>query len=751
MSAYPTSSLGKPPVLLDLPPEAIDDFLLAFDLYFDIKSVTDERRKVMMVGLSLGGFVELAAWWSGSRSTHLTKGYTQFVEEFKKEAYPRDYVWEMERDIRESRQREKDYGVWAAALRNQQQSIGVAVMNDFTFVKNLLFNMDTELSSHLRQHPVLSGTGLHEDDLANIGIRSSTATATTSATANATAPAASLYSHTVDYPRFDRAARNQWSIIAARKADVARQVAAASKKAGGVGSTSRAAANAATSTINTPLLPHAPSHPRLPPPLSCLSSARTWMRPTGALVAASPGKTTAPEDVPRLSLASEWRFPQVSKQEIPSPLRPALSHRLRRSRPVPPPLPPRPPLSPLQPDSALSPSKTTRTTRRSKHGSLAQNPNRMVKRLGLVRRKLGRAVRAKLAIEGTHGLPLISEYVRVRLRMENGLFDAGETVLKVAALEAPYDIILGNPFLYRHKLSLRLHPRPQLLLPATNKSPEIDLFAPIYGPPTLNQALPTLPEERRAKIYRASVLARIAVLEVEVKERKEQAKMKKEMEGLKEELMEEFRDRFPHGLPSVEEADKSPKDLLADPRWLNDYRALNANTVPDRTPLPIPDEIPSTAASKKLWGKIDMSDAFFQTLMAEEDIEKTAIKTPWGLYEWVVMPQGLCNAPATHQRRINEALGSLNGTICFAFVDDIIIYSDFLDEHRRHCRLVLSALCAAGLYCSPKKTDLATLDTEFLGHRISQNGIGADPNKVKRVVKWTTPAGPTTSSSRRGR
>ncbi|KAK4702014.1 hypothetical protein P7C70_g4211, partial [Phenoliferia sp. Uapishka_3] len=175
------------------------------------------------------------------------------------------------------------------------------------------------------------------------------------------------------------------------------------------------------------------------------------------------------------------------------------------------------------------------------------------------------------------------------------------------------------------------------------------------------------------------------------------------------------------------------------PRWVNDYRVLNTNTVKDRTPLPLPDEILARIAKAKMWGKIDMTNSFFQTKVAEEDIEKTAVKTPWGLYEWVVMPMGLCNSPATHQRRVNEALGALIGDICYVYIDDIIIFSDSLEEHQRNTRTVLQALRDAGLYASPKKTDLFTLETGFLGHVISTEGIRADPHKVQKIIDWTVP------------
>ncbi|SCZ99082.1 BZ3500_MvSof-1268-A1-R1_Chr3-1g05801 [Microbotryum saponariae] len=103
-----------------------------------------------------------------------------------------------------------------------------------------------------------------------------------------------------------------------------------------------------------------------------------------------------------------------------------------------------------------------------------------------------------------------------------------------------------------------------------------------------------------------------------------------------------------------------------------------------------------------------MTNSFFQTKMAEEDIPKTAVATPWGLFEWVVMPMGLSNAPATHQRRVNEALSSLIGKSCFACLDDITIFSNTIEEHRAHVKEVLEALRRADLYC---KTILVALIT----------------------------------------
>ena len=86
------------------------------------------------------------------------------------------------------------------------------------------------------------------------------------------------------------------------------------------------------------------------------------------------------------------------------------------------------------------------------------------------------------------------------------------------------------------------------------------------------------------------------------------------------------------------------------PRWVNDYRLLNANTILDAHPLPRVDDILADCAKGKIWSKLDMTNSFFQTLVHPDDVPLTAVTTPFGLYEWVVMPMGLKNAPPIHQR-----------------------------------------------------------------------------------------------------
>ena len=180
-------------------------------------------------------------------------------------------------------------------------------------------------------------------------------------------------------------------------------------------------------------------------------------------------------------------------------------------------------------------------------------------------------------------------------------------------------------------------------------------------------------------------------------------------------------------------------DPTADPRWVNDYRLLNDNTVPDVHPLPSINEILSDCGKGRIWGKIDMTNSFFQTRVHPDDIHYTAITTPYGLYEWTVMPQGCRNAPATHQRRMFQALRPYIGSICHVYLDDIIIWSNSVEEHRHNVATILSALRSHHLYCSPKKTQLFCTDLSFLGHRISRSGIEADTVKVDKILSWPTP------------
>jgi hypothetical protein len=182
------------------------------------------------------------------------------------------------------------------------------------------------------------------------------------------------------------------------------------------------------------------------------------------------------------------------------------------------------------------------------------------------------------------------------------------------------------------------------------------------------------------------------------------------------------------------------KDPTALPRWVCDYQKLNSFTVRNCSPLPNVDKLVRTVATGKVFSILDQTNAVFQTRMLEADIPLTSVKTPWGLHEWVVMPMGLTNAPATHQARLEEALGNLINRTCVVYLDDIVIFSNSFKQHRAHVREVLHRLRAANLYCSPKKTKIFQSEVKFLGHYVvSADSIQSDNKKIAQIQSWPTP------------
>ena len=142
-------------------------------------------------------------------------------------------------------------------------------------------------------------------------------------------------------------------------------------------------------------------------------------------------------------------------------------------------------------------------------------------------------------------------------------------------------------------------------------------------------------------------------------------------------------------------------DAMVLPCWVNDYHVLNANTVLDVHPLPRVDDILSDCAKGRIWSKLDMTNSFFQTCVHPDDIHLTAVTTPLGLYKWLAMPMGLQNSPPIHQRQMTAALRELLRKMCHIYLDDIIIWSDSVEQHTEHIRQVLTALRKARLYCNP--------------------------------------------------
>ena len=174
-------------------------------------------------------------------------------------------------------------------------------------------------------------------------------------------------------------------------------------------------------------------------------------------------------------------------------------------------------------------------------------------------------------------------------------------------------------------------------------------------------------------------------------------------------------------------------------RFCIDYRKLNAVTRKDAYPIPRIDDTLDTLAGSKWFSTLDMVSGYWQVEVGEEDREKTAFCTPNGLFEFKVMPFGLCNGPATFQRLMDLVLAGLHMSHCLVYLDDIIVMGKSFGEHLDNLRKVFDRLREAGLTLKPSKCVFFQTEVNYLGHVISRNGISTDPAKISQVEKWPAP------------
>lgn len=203
-------------------------------------------------------------------------------------------------------------------------------------------------------------------------------------------------------------------------------------------------------------------------------------------------------------------------------------------------------------------------------------------------------------------------------------------------------------------------------------------------------------------------------------------------EMLKKDVIQPSTSPWASGIVMVQKKDGSK-------RFCVDYRKLNDVTLKDAYPLPRIDASLDQLSGAQWFSCLDLNSGYWQVEVDEQDRQKTAFTSRQGLFEFKVMPFGLCNAPATFERLMETVLAGLHWKICLIYLDDVIVTGKTFEDMIKNLDQVFERLHEAGLKLKPRKCQLFCREVEFLGHIITRDGVKTDPKKIQVVRDWPVP------------
>ncbi len=340
------------------------------------------------------------------------------------------------------------------------------------------------------------------------------------------------------------------------------------------------------------------------------------------------------------------------------------------------------------------------------------------------------------AVELADGRTILSGAVRTETQplLININSEKYSIVFNVASIPKE-KIILGYPWLLQHNPRIDWQARTVSLSNITQVSPtampvEYHQFADVFEKDSANKLPPHRPYDCSIDLKSDSTPPYSPLYRYSPKE----------VEALNTQISEDLQRGF---IRKSRSAAASPVLFVCKKdgslRMCIDYRKLNEITVKNRYPLPNMLALLERFNGAKIFTKLDLRNAYHLVRIKEGDEWKTAFRTPCGHFEYLVMPFGLTNAPAVFQELINDTLREFLDVFVVVYLDDILIYSKNLPEHQQHVSQVLQRLREARLFAKAEKCEFHQSNVTFLGHVVSADGIGIDPDRVLAVRNWTSP------------